>query len=56
MLWILFLILNIMSVFLLLFGLQFKKYEFSIAGSILLLIIGISIFGFGINIPIGWLA
>jgi hypothetical protein len=45
-----------MSLFLLLFGLYFKKYEFAIAGSILLLIIGLSIFGFGINIPVGWIA
>jgi hypothetical protein len=54
MLWIIFIMFMIISVALILFGISQKKWAFAFAGSILLLVIGISILGTGLDVPIGW--
>ncbi len=44
----------IISVALILFGISQKKWAFAFAGAVLLLTIGISLLGTGLDIPIGW--
>lgn len=53
MLWIIFIMFMIISVALILFGISQKKWAFAFAGSILLMTIGISILGTGLEIPTG---
>jgi hypothetical protein len=54
MLWTFFVLGNLIAIFLLLFGLHFKKYEFAMAGAFLFLVIGIAVFSGGLGIPSGW--
>lgn len=54
MLWIFFILANIISLILVIFGITYKKYEFSLAGAILFMVIGIAVFGTGLEIPTGW--
>jgi len=54
MLWIIFVLFMIISVALILFGISQKKWAFAFAGSVLLLAIGISLLGTGLDIPVGY--
>lgn len=54
MLWLLFVLFMIISLILIYFGISQKKWAFAFAGAVMLLTIGISILGTGLDIPVGW--